>query len=310
MENNVDVKSVLEELGYKLVDCGDSWRTSAIYRGGDNPTAVKVYKNTGVWTDYVHTNKSMPLAALVQRTLNTNDPKILNKYITTEKNSLYTYNNNTSKIQMEETYSEEHLERLLPHYKFYNSKNISDATLKFYKCGLATTGAMNKRYVFPIYNESGKICGFSGRDATNYSDRPKWKHMGKKTSWSYPLYIGRDKKLEIFDSIYKNKEVILVESIGDMLALWEAGIKNTIVTFGLKVTAKIKQMLIAIRPNTIHIAFNNDANRAGNEGANKAYAELSKHFDTEQISISLPTHNDFGEMSRSDILLWKSQNNL
>ena len=67
MENNVDVKSVLEELGYKLVDCGDSWRTSAIYRGGDNPTAVKVYKNTGVWTDYVHANKSMPLAALVQR---------------------------------------------------------------------------------------------------------------------------------------------------------------------------------------------------------------------------------------------------
>ena len=46
-------RDVLEELGYKLVDCGDSWRTSAIYRGGDNPTAVKVYKNTGVWTDYV-----------------------------------------------------------------------------------------------------------------------------------------------------------------------------------------------------------------------------------------------------------------
>ena len=81
MENNLDVKSVLEDMGYKLVDCGDSWRTSAIYRGGDNPTAVKVYKNTGVWTDYVHDNKSMPLAALIQKTLNTNDPKILNKYI-------------------------------------------------------------------------------------------------------------------------------------------------------------------------------------------------------------------------------------
>ena len=48
MENNLDVKSVLEDMGYKLVDCGDSWRTSAINRGGDNPTAVKVNKNTGV----------------------------------------------------------------------------------------------------------------------------------------------------------------------------------------------------------------------------------------------------------------------
>ena len=88
------------------------------------------------------------------------------------------------------------------------------------------------------------------------------------------------------------------------------GIPITIVTFGLKVTAKVKQMLIAIRPNMIHIAFNNDDNRAGNEGANKAYSELSKHFDSEQLSVSLPTENDFGCMSRSDILLWKSQHNL
>ena len=103
MENNVDVKSVLEELGYKLVDCGDSWRTSAIYRGGDNPTAVKVYKNTGVWTDYVHTNKSMPLAALVQRTLNTKDPKLLNKYISTKKNRLNIKKLSTNNIQDKKT---------------------------------------------------------------------------------------------------------------------------------------------------------------------------------------------------------------
>ena len=167
---------------------------------------------------------------------------------------------------MEETYSEEHLERLLPHYKFYNSKNISDATLKFYKCGLATTGAMNKRYVFPIYNESGKICGFSGRDATNYNDRPKWKHMGKKTSWSYPLYIGRDKKLEIFDAIYKNKEVILVESIGDSMALYENGYKNNLVTFGLDLSPKLLTTLVTLNPKNIIIATNNDSSSKSNRG--------------------------------------------
>ena len=53
METNTDVKSVLEKLGYRLSDFGDAWRTSALYRGGDNPTALKIYKNTGVWTDYV-----------------------------------------------------------------------------------------------------------------------------------------------------------------------------------------------------------------------------------------------------------------
>ena len=150
--NTTDVKSVLEKLGYRLSDFGDSWRTSALYRGGDNPTALKVYKNSGVWTDYVDGNKSMPLAALVQKTLGTSDHKIINQYINTEKDNEFNYNKSkrSSKIQMEETYPEEALDRLLPHYKFYNLKNISDETLKFYKCGLATTGAMNNRYVFPI----------------------------------------------------------------------------------------------------------------------------------------------------------------
>ena len=211
METNTDIKSVLEKLGYRLSDFGDAWRTSALYRGGDNPTALKMYKNTGVWMDYVDGNKSMPLAALVQKTLGTKDPKIVNQYINTEKSVSFKYNNTNSKIQMEETYPEESLERLLPHYKFYNSKGISDETLKFYKCGLATTGAMNNRYVFPIYNDTGKICGFSGRDAANNSGRAKWKHMGRKTSWSYPLYLGSNSKLETLESIDKKKEIILVQ---------------------------------------------------------------------------------------------------
>jgi hypothetical protein len=236
--NTTDVKSVLEKLGYRLSDFGDSWRTSALYRGGDNPTALKIYKNSGVWTDYVDGNKSMPLAALVQKTLGTSDHKIISEYINTEKKDSFRYNKNKSKIQMEETFPEEALDRLLPHYKFYNLKNISDETLKFYKCGLATTGAMNNRYVFPIYNQVGKICGFSGRDASNNQTRPKWKHMGRKTNWSYPLYLGAGSKLEVIESIDQKKEVILVESIGDSMALFENGYKNNLVTFGLDVSPK------------------------------------------------------------------------
>ena len=55
----------------------------------------------------------------------------------------------------------------------------------------------------------------------------------------------------------------MVESIGDMLALWEAGIKNCIVTFGLAITSKIKQVLMVIDPKKIYISFNNDENQAG-----------------------------------------------
>ena len=46
-------KEILENLGYKLSDHGSYWRTSALYRSGDNPTALQIYKDSGVWKDYV-----------------------------------------------------------------------------------------------------------------------------------------------------------------------------------------------------------------------------------------------------------------
>ncbi|HBY68412.1 MAG TPA: hypothetical protein DEG69_12025 [Flavobacteriaceae bacterium] len=306
METNTttDVKSVLEKLGYRLSDFGDSWRTSALYRGGDNPTALKIYKNSGVWTDYVDGNKSMPLAALVQKTLGTTDHKIVSEYIKTEKTDTFQYNKKKSKIQMEETFPEQALERLLPHYKFYNSKGLSDQTLKFYKCGLATTGAMNNRYVFPIYNETGKICGFSGRDASNSQNRPKWKHMGRKTNWSYFLYLGSNSKLEVLESIDQKKEIILVESIGDSMALFENGYKNNLVTFGLDASPKLITTLITLNPEKIIISTNNDSSSDKNRGlesAVKIFIKLLKHFNIDSLTIKPPLKNDFGLMQELEI---------
>jgi len=302
--NTTDVKSVLEKLGYRLSDFGDAWRTSAVYRGGDNPTALKIYKNSGVWTDYVDGNKSMPLAALVQKTLRTTDPKVIKQYIDTEKTNDFKYNKTNSRIQMEETYPEEALDRLLPHYKFYNSKGISDETLKFYKCGLATTGAMNNRYVFPIYNDTAKICGFSGRDASNGANRAKWKHMGRKTSWSYPLYLGAGSKLQVLEAIDQKKEVILVESIGDSMALFENGYKNNLVTFGLDASPKLMTTLITLNPEKITIATNNDSSADRNRGlesAVKIFIKLLKYFDIDSLTIKPPLKNDFGKMHELEI---------
>ena len=302
--NTTDVRSVLEKLGYKLSDFGDSWRTSALYRGGDNPTSLKIYKNSGVWMDYVDGNKSMPLTALVQKTLGTNDHKVISQYVDTTNSKNFTYSKRSSKIQMEDTYPEEALERLLPHYKFYNSKRISDETLKFYRCGLATTGAMNNRYVFPIYNDAAKICGFSGRDATNNSGRAKWKHMGRKTNWSYPLYLGAGSKLEVLEAIDLKKEIILVESIGDSMALFENGYKNNLVTFGLDVSPKLMTTLITLNPEKIIIATNNDFTAEKNRGlesAAKIFIKLLKYFDIDSLLIKPPVKNDFGTMQELEI---------
>ena len=68
-QNFSDFKSILESIGYNLIDCGDHWRTQALYRGGDNATAVKVYKNTGVWMDFVDHVGCKPFEALVRLTV-------------------------------------------------------------------------------------------------------------------------------------------------------------------------------------------------------------------------------------------------
>lgn len=197
---------------------------------------------------------------------------------------------------MQKTYPKDCLERLFPNYSFYNKKNISDATLKAYKMGLATTGKMYQRFVFPVFNEAGEICGFSGRHL-NWSEEmtaPKWKHIGDKREWVYPLFLPEYRQnLDIVD------EIVLVESIGDSLALYEEGYKNHLVTFGLEVSPAILSFLLAGDYRKIILASNNDSSKEINRGkiaAIKNLIKLSSVFPIEMIDIKLPTSNDFGEM--------------
>ena len=60
-----DFQGILESIGYNLIDCGDHWRAQALYRDGNNKTAVKIYKNTGVWMGFVANTGSKPFEALV-----------------------------------------------------------------------------------------------------------------------------------------------------------------------------------------------------------------------------------------------------
>jgi hypothetical protein len=77
--DSLKIKSVLEDLGYKLSDKGSYWQSSALYRNGDNQTALQIYKDTGAWKDYVKDTPFMPFNKLLILTLNTNDPKELSK---------------------------------------------------------------------------------------------------------------------------------------------------------------------------------------------------------------------------------------
>ena len=302
-----DIHSALIKMGYKLSDCGNHWRTNALYRGGSNPTALLIYKDSGVWTDFVKNTPSMPFKELVSATIKSNDSQDISKYINDSLNALS--NAHVEKISSEKIYPEKHLSRLLPHYSFYSNKGVKDKVLKNLKSGLATEGAMYQRYVFPIYNDLNQIHGFSGRDMSPNpnKDRPKWKHVGRKTNWIYPCYVKVDGEYRFINSINTSREVFLVESIGDLLSLHSSGIENCIPIFGTSISSKLMCFLLSLDIDIIHICLNNDSEKERNRGYIGAIKNLSKmcgYFDKHKLSIYFPSKNDFGDMDSTEVLDW------
>ena len=293
--NSEDFQGILESIGYNLIDCGDHWRTQALYRDGDNQTAVKIYKNTGVWMDFVENKGSKPFEALVKLTVK--DSKDLSDILGNVKSQNITTYCKKEKIHMEKIYPKDSLDKLFPNYNFYLKRKISESTQKAFNVGLAGVGKMYRRMVFPIYDEHHQIIGFSGRKVDENNNYPKWKHIGRRNNWVYPAFnkdAGTNEEIEL------KKEVILVESIGDAMALYEQGIKNVLVMFGLSVNSHIINYLNSKSINRIFISTNNDRNGRENRGftaAIKTFIKLSAYFDLDRLIVKFPTapYNDFGD---------------
>ena len=294
-----DIKDILTEIGYTLRDCGNEYRTKPLYRDSDNPNVLCIKKSNGVWFDF-KTSKYGNLEELVKITLNLKDINEAKDFI---KNK-FNYENvkvEKQKLKSRQTFDRKNLNQIIPDYKYWNNRGVRSDTLKFFESGVMTAGKLKDRYVFPIFDKMDRLIGAAGRDLSNCS-HIKWKLIGEKSFWVYPFKYNNE-------YIRKEKSVILVESIGDMLALWEAGIKNTLVLFGLTASSKIKQILISLNLENIYISLNNDKDQtgAGNKAAAKIKHDLLNYFDENQLHVHLPSSNDFGCMEISEILTWKKQ---
>lgn len=303
-----NLKDILENLGYKLKDCGAYWQTNAVYRGGDNPQAIQIYKDSGVWKDFVEDTMYLPIEALVEKTIGSGDSiEIRNLLKNTQSVINQEYQQKKNLLNEEKSYSTSCLEKLLPQYDLYQkiNNNISEDTLKIFQSGLATSGKMYRRFVFPIVRQDGRIHGFSGRKAADF-DGPKWIHLGKKNNWFYPFYLNES----IPTSIDQNQSVHIVESIGDCLSLYEQGIHNTLVAFGVSLSPKFISRLSVLNLKRIYISFNNDfesEKNAGFEGSIKSIFKLLDVVDFEKIFFVPPHENDFGKMTADEIQLYKDR---
>ena len=280
------IKDILVEMGYDLLDRGKNFRTKPLYRDSDSDNVLSIDKESGVWYDFKE-KKGGKFEELVRISLKQEDATETKEWIRARTNGHVTaLAKKKPELKTIKKYPKEILYKLGNDHSYWVDRGIAEDVIKIFGGGLAGNGQMTNRYVFPIFNSSSELVGFTGRyvkEAPSEYDIPKWKHVGTVSGWCYPLKYN-------IKTIQEKKEVILVESVGDMLALWSAGIENVMVTFGLRVSK----------------AFNNDSrnNYAGNNAAKEVANKLLLHFDKEQVRIALPSKNDFGDMKKTEIQRW------
>lgn len=274
------VFDILTELGYSLISDNNGWRTSRLYADGDNKTSLKIFEN-GNWYDFVE-NRGGNLSDLVKVTLNLSSRDYADNWLKNKKWSPQSVNFVYEKIKMKKTYDKANLEKLIPDHSYWQDRGISEKIVSKYNGGISRVGGTKDRYVFPILDFEDDLVGFAARDLTGKKAN-KWKLFGDKITWVFP--ISNDKEIRKLGQIY------LVESIGDMLALEEVGINNTICLFGTSMNLAVLNYCIRTNPSQIIIALNNDSalgTCAGNNAALAIQNKLQRYFDFSSILVHFP----------------------
>lgn len=298
---------MLYELGYSNIsEYPKEYRTRPIYRESDNNTVLRIDKSTGRFVDFAE-NISGSFEDLVKLTLRMKSIDEAQKWVSSKGQSSGETKVTIIKpeVKSPKIFNKSCLSKLVSNHAYWRGRGVSEDTISQFRGGIIGEGKMKNRYVFPIFDAKDRLVGVSGRYTLpiKYDSIPKWKHIGDKYAWKYPLFLNHEIILE-------KKEVFLVESIGDMLSLWEAGYKNSIVTFGLDISSSIMGVLLRFDLSKIYISFNNDSNKnsRGNLASKKVKHKLLNHFDPNQVEVKLPTKNDFGDMNTKEIQAWVKEN--
>lgn len=301
----MDILDILYKVGYTdLKDHGKEWRTRPLYRASDNNTSLCINKINGGWYDF-SSRQGGHIISLVKLTLNLPTIAAAKDVLGATDFVDQMPKKNLYELSEIKKFDKGLLVKLRHEHDYWLDRGISLSTIKSFQGGITFNGRMAYRYVFPIFNEKDELIGFSGRSLTDNPDFPKWKHIGSKSNWCYPFKWNQE-------TIKQTKTVILLESIGDMLSLWDNGICNTLVTFGVDISPTIIQLLLRLDIERIVIGFNNDEDNGlvGNHAAIAGRKQLMKFFDLNQIDICLPEAKDFGVMNAKQIELWKTTNRL
>lgn len=292
LPNNIHIdnwKPILEEIGYKLTKVADGYRANAFYRNGDSSNSIAIYPDSCTFYDFPAKKKGT-IAELIALSKNL-DVGELSDIISMQKEKQVSF---LQAIDMPKVYSEDCLTRLTSDYRFFEKRGISKNTQQIFEAKFCSRESFAGRVIFPIRNFNDKIIGFSGR-LVNWTDDnpfPKWLIRGRKRFFVFNHRVASK-------AIKQDNTVILCESIGDCLSLFESGVANSICLFGLSLSPAIIKYLIAMNANIV-ISTNNDFKKDENRGehaANKIYEKLTSIFQKESVRVILPpVENDWNDV--------------
>ncbi|MBD3282449.1 MAG: DNA primase [Candidatus Portnoybacteria bacterium] len=153
------------------------------------------------------------------------------------------------------------------------------------------------RIMFPVFDLSGQVVGFSGRlfdgEGAKYINTPDTLAYNK----SHVIYALDRAKV----AIRKKDECVLVEGQFDVVMSHQAGVKNAVAVSGSAVTSGHLNILKRYTDNLV-FAFDADS---GGEGAVKKAVGLAQELDFNIKVALLPEGKDPADMVKDGVGKWK-----
>lgn len=171
-------------------------------------------------------------------------------------------------------------------------RNFSIEVLDEFDVGLCDDpqSEFYNRVVFPVYEESSQtLVGCVGRAIHN--DPRKW--INKKGFNKSNHLFGLDKSIK---HIQRTGVCILVEGQGDVMRLWEAGIRNAVGIFGASLSDS--QEFLLQKTGALTIVIMTDSDEAGRRCRKEIREKLKHCFNIIDIEAD---EKDIGEMLVEEI---------
>jgi DNA primase catalytic core len=186
------------------------------------------------------------------------------------------------------------------------------------RCGLATRSEkgvfdfFNNRVMFPIFNQRGKITGFSGRRIDGQKDY-KYLNTGETLVFKKSTeFLGLNMCLK---NIRKEKKASLVEGNYDVCALFLRGVENVLAPCGTALTVQHVETLAKMGVTEVDLYF--DGDKAGQNASEKAIVLLlangisatlttmpEKQDPYDVFYVEKKSHAEYIDIYQSDAMHW------